>query len=187
MTAILALRSESASVTATTFLFASGTAILGRSSKCDLTVKHETISRRHAELAVMDQAISVRDLGSCNGTFIDNERIVNAILREGQFAKFGSVVFRAILVFPEDPDPGSEIETVKCSIADAPNHGANGDLSGAQRRVLAFLLEGLAEKNVASRLKISRTTVHNHIQAIYRIFNVHSRAELLIRMLAKPE
>ena len=38
----------------------------------------------------------------------------------------------------------------------------------------------VVEKRIASRLQISRCTVHNHIGAIYQAFGVHSRAELLV-------
>jgi len=52
-------------------------------------------------------------------------------------------------------------------------------LSRARKNVLELLLAGLPEKSIASRLRIIKTTVYNHVTSIDRIFGVHSRAELL--------
>ena len=56
-------------------------------------------------------------------------------------------------------------------------------LSEAQQRVFDELLSGLPEKAIARRLRLSTHTVHNHIRAIFRHYEVHSRAELLARHL----
>jgi DNA-binding CsgD family transcriptional regulator len=47
--------------------------------------------------------------------------------------------------------------------------------------VLARLLEGESEKQVADRLGISPHTVNRHVQRLYRRFGVHSRGELMSR------
>jgi DNA-binding CsgD family transcriptional regulator len=55
------------------------------------------------------------------------------------------------------------------------------DLTERQRDVLQYLLQGLNEGEVAGRLHISPHTVHNHVKALYRVFDVSSRLELLSR------
>ncbi len=59
-------------------------------------------------------------------------------------------------------------------------HGAaaNG-LSPRIREVLALLMEGLSEKQVAGRLGISPHTVHDHVKRLHKHFGVSSRGELL--------
>jgi hypothetical protein len=47
--------------------------------------------------------------------------------------------------------------------------------------VLGCLLQGDAEKQIASRLGLSPHTVNRHVQRLYRRFGVHSRAELMCR------
>lgn len=54
-------------------------------------------------------------------------------------------------------------------------------LSPRLRDVLSCLLEGDTEKQAARRLGISRHTVSNHVQRLYRHFDVRSRAELMGR------
>jgi DNA-binding CsgD family transcriptional regulator len=59
-------------------------------------------------------------------------------------------------------------------------------LSGRENEVLARLLAGDSEKQVATRLGISPHTVHGHVKMLYRHFNVSSRAELLARFINQP-
>jgi DNA-binding NarL/FixJ family response regulator len=49
------------------------------------------------------------------------------------------------------------------------------------RQVLRCLLEGDADKQVAARLGLSRHTVNEYVEQIYRHFGVVSRPELLAR------
>jgi DNA-binding CsgD family transcriptional regulator len=52
-------------------------------------------------------------------------------------------------------------------------------LTEAQRRVYDLLIDGCSEKEIATQLHLSPNTVHSHIQAIYAIFDVHSKARLI--------
>jgi hypothetical protein len=49
--------------------------LLGRSNKCDLVINHPSVSRRHVLLSVDEAGMRVTDLGSTNGTFIDDIRV----------------------------------------------------------------------------------------------------------------
>ncbi len=54
-----------------------------------------------------------------------------------------------------------------------------GRLTPRQREVLDYLLDGDSEKRIAYALDLSRATVHEYVTAVYRHFEVSSRAELL--------
>ncbi|XP_031347312.1 nibrin isoform X2 [Photinus pyralis] len=60
---------------------------------CDLLiVRDESISRRHAELVVTNDKVSIMDVGSRYGTFINNTKLtINAssVLQDGATVKFG--------------------------------------------------------------------------------------------------
>ena len=163
------------------FFLSTGTFVLGRSSTCHFVVKDDTVSRRHGEIIVADGCLSVRDLDSRNGTYVDERRVEKSIVQNGQRLRFGSVPFLLVNAARSDDDSSSETDTKKCGkAAPAVETGlVNADFSKAQYRVLNLLLGGLAEKQIARRLRISKHTVHNHIQAIHRILKVHSRTELL--------
>jgi DNA-binding CsgD family transcriptional regulator len=59
-------------------------------------------------------------------------------------------------------------------------------LSPRLRQTLDCLQRGDSEKQVASRLGLSRPTVHQYVMALYRHFGVGSRAELLAYFLRIP-
>lgn len=187
MLPVFALHGESPVVSAVLFKLALPESTIGRSSTCDLVVRDGTVSRRHAQLLVADGIASVADLESSNGTFLNEVRTSRAQLHNGDRLRFGSVAFRVAAASKEwrcDPDDSG-------SATDRGDGGPQGaenclhKLSPAQRRVVKLLLKGMPEKHVAARLHLSITTVHNHIQAAYRILDVHSRSELLVLLLEK--
>lgn len=85
------------------------TVSIGRGEDCDLRVPLLSVSRRHCELTVTDQEIKVRDLGSSNGTYLNNNRISEEIvLKAGDRLAVGPVVFTVQI----DGEP-EEIQLVK--------------------------------------------------------------------------
>jgi len=72
-----------------------GALILGRSSSCDLRLPHASISRRHARLTRRGERLFLEDLGSQNGTFLDDERLAGPHeLQVGQRIHIGPAVLR---------------------------------------------------------------------------------------------
>jgi pSer/pThr/pTyr-binding forkhead associated (FHA) protein len=161
-------------------MLAEGTFVLGRSSKCHFVVKHDVISRRHAEITVTKDHVDVVDLGSRNGTFIGKDRVSQGAIVIGQRVRFGTISFLLAAAKTESSEVDSEVETAPGSELPA---ALGLELSKAQCRVLNLLMQGLPEKKIAAQLHLSSTTIHNHTQAIYRAFKVHSRAELLVCIL----
>jgi DNA-binding CsgD family transcriptional regulator len=58
-------------------------------------------------------------------------------------------------------------------------------LSPRLRQTLARLIEGDSEKQVAARLGLSPSTVHEYVTTLYRRFGVRSRGELLAHVLRR--
>jgi DNA-binding CsgD family transcriptional regulator len=59
------------------------------------------------------------------------------------------------------------------------------DLSPRARQVLACLLEGDGDKQIAARLSLSTYTVNQYTKVIYKHFGVMSRSELLARWVRR--
>ncbi|MCL2011954.1 MAG: FHA domain-containing protein [Cystobacterineae bacterium] len=59
------------------FQIVQGSCITGRASNVDLCLKHPSVSRRHAQLKRLGDHLYVRDLGSQNGTYVNQQRIVS--------------------------------------------------------------------------------------------------------------
>lgn len=158
---------------------------LGRSTSCDFVILDSSVSRRHALLRIDASKIRIDDLGSRNGTFVGNERIADGCVGAGEEVRFGNIRF---LVGNPNTDEDDETD----DLAGRSQRDGRKDPflvkgSDAQRRVLKHLLDGLQEKAIARLLGLSSHTVHQHTQAIYRIFGVHSRAKLLAKFITLKE
>jgi pSer/pThr/pTyr-binding forkhead associated (FHA) protein len=68
-----------------------GVTRIGRSPKNDFQLEHPTVSAFHCELVLANDELTVRDLGSTNGTFINDEQIEQAKLSEGQNLRVGDI------------------------------------------------------------------------------------------------
>lgn len=63
--------------------------IAGRVAECDVVLTEGHPSRRHARFVVIDDEVSLEDLGSANGTFVNDQRIESAVtLRTGDVIRF---------------------------------------------------------------------------------------------------
>jgi diguanylate cyclase (GGDEF)-like protein len=70
--------------------------VVGRSPETHLRLDEPGISREHAELTVDGGRVTVRDLGSTNGTFLNGERVEKRELRSGDKLSIGG---STLLVF----------------------------------------------------------------------------------------
>lgn len=80
--------------------------IIGRKEDCDLRIPLSEVSRQHAVLMVDDDTLTLRDLGSSNGTYVNNQRITEQELDPGDHIVIGPVVFTVqIDGIPKDVRP----------------------------------------------------------------------------------
>lgn len=71
-----------------------GEVLIGRSSQAQIQIDHESVSRRHAQVAIGDQEAVVRDLGSTNGTYVNDEPVTERVLRDGDLIKVGRTILK---------------------------------------------------------------------------------------------
>jgi adenylate cyclase len=79
--------------------------VVGRAPTSDIPVIDPTISRRHAEVHCTEAGVSVRDLGSSNGTFLNGSRVDSANVSAADTVTFGKVAFRLHVAEPTPPRP----------------------------------------------------------------------------------
>jgi two-component system cell cycle response regulator len=70
------------------------TIIIGRSSKCDIQVDQESVSRNHAKLINNGEEVMLCDMGSTNGTYINDELVQERSLNDGNLIKIGRTIFK---------------------------------------------------------------------------------------------
>jgi len=83
--------------------------VIGRSSELDMVLVEEMVSRRHARIAVEEGEITIEDLGSTNGTFVNGEKIQKGALREGDRILIGTSILK-VVVTTGDPAPRHSFE-----------------------------------------------------------------------------
>lgn len=78
---------------------------IGRAAENDFPIHHSSISARHCEVTVTDAGVTLRDLGSANGTFVERVPVTEFQLHHRHRVQLGSVelVFESIGL-PDLPD-----------------------------------------------------------------------------------
>jgi predicted component of type VI protein secretion system len=85
---------------------------IGRGRGTSVILPHPLVSRQHCELYEADGQLMVRDLGSLNGTFVNNQRVTDSLLAPGELLTVGTVTFRAVYEI-EGALPPSQASTLK--------------------------------------------------------------------------
>ena len=73
-----------------------GSMVIGRQADSDIPVPAEEISRHHARLQVTADGVLVEDMNSANGTFINDKRIQNGLLKPGEELRLDTVRFMLV-------------------------------------------------------------------------------------------
>lgn len=71
------------------FSLTSSDSFIGRHPDSTICLDDVTVSRRHAHVERAGDAVVLRDLGSLNGTYVNQERIEEAVLSHGDEVQIG--------------------------------------------------------------------------------------------------
>src|SRR5436190_1857376 len=91
---------------------------IGRAPANDVTIEDGSVSGSHCQLIVSDDAVRLRDIGSTNGTFVNDTPVSETELAPGQRIQLG----RVQLMFAADdpPSSGSQLQTAPVAAAAVP-------------------------------------------------------------------
>ncbi|MBZ4418223.1 FHA domain-containing protein [Myxococcus sp. RHSTA-1-4] len=70
--------------------------VIGRSSELDMVLVEDMVSRKHAKIVFSDGKITIEDLGSTNGTFVNGEKVKQARLKEGDRILIGTSILKLV-------------------------------------------------------------------------------------------
>jgi diguanylate cyclase (GGDEF)-like protein len=77
------------------FTLDNGLLAIGRAPECELQIDNPAISRRHAELEVSEERVTLRDLGSVNGSFVNDRRLRGpVVLKDGDLLRLGKELLK---------------------------------------------------------------------------------------------
>ena len=142
--------------------------LIGRAKECALRAGSEAISRRHCAIIRREAAYTVRDLGSRNGTHVNDEKITAEVpLKDGDELRVGPLKFRVAaaesndassatapaLAAPKTDKPRKQ-PPVK-NVADVVERTISNSDSASEEDVSRWLLD--LQSDVADTLKETRS------------------------------
>src|SRR3982751_1001785 len=72
--------------------------IVGRSSELDMVLVEDMVSRKHAKITTDEHVVTIQDLGSTNGTFVNGEKVRKADLKDGDRILIGTSIIKIVFV-----------------------------------------------------------------------------------------
>jgi adenylate cyclase len=134
------------------FVLPAGRVVLGRALDNAICVNDKSLSRRHAELVSDEERITIGDLGSKNGTYVNGARLRRPVaLHDGDHVRCGEVVFeyrveRKHTARPLQPetvcDPAGELTAFRelpLAVVTSRFQEAGGESERLQRRLEILL------------------------------------------------
>lgn len=142
----------------TTFPLDSDEISIGRESANRVSLNHSSISRRHCIISRADQDFTVRDLGSFNGTFVNEIPVTEQKLSPGDRLRVGNIQ----LLFVTEPTEidGLSSGSVRLSDADLLTDSsrevpAGSLLQQTEQNVVQFAQHERVARDLAALLKIA--------------------------------
>ncbi len=105
--------------------------VIGRAAGCDFRLQDASVSRRHLELVLGDGGVLLRDLGSGNGTKVNDEKVAEHRLEDGDEISIGKTRFRfvdelaALRKRNEEAEAAAKAEAEAAAAEASPEEGAD--------------------------------------------------------------
>lgn len=114
-----------------------GRIVVGRDPSCEISHDDSLLSRRHAEFVTEGDLVTVRDLGSRNGVFVNGVRVVDRVLAPDDIVQIGPLRGRYAMIEVPAQDPAE----------------LDGDRTGVIRQVFAGgVLDSVDDDEDATRM-----------------------------------
>ena len=83
--------------------------LIGREQDCQLRPNSDLVSRHHCMFTLDDYTLRLRDLGSTNGTLVNNELLEGqVVLKNGDQVRVGNLEFEVVMPEETDAVPGDK-------------------------------------------------------------------------------
>lgn len=71
--------------------------VIGRATESDFQIPLPQVSRAHCQISIREDHVSVRDMGSSNGTFVNGQRVQESDLEAGDKLVIGPITFTIVI------------------------------------------------------------------------------------------
>jgi pSer/pThr/pTyr-binding forkhead associated (FHA) protein len=106
-----------------------GSMTIGRNHDCAISIATDEISRHHAKLQVTPSGVMVEDLGSANGTFVNNQRVHgSAMMKANDELRLDTIRFLLVSPTAEAQAHAQASAATQQAAAAAPAKGGSGAL-----------------------------------------------------------
>ena len=92
--------------------------IIGRSSDLDMVLVEDMVSRKHAKITTDDAVVTIQDLGSTNGTFVNGEKVRKAELKDGDRILIGTSIIKMVFVEGDATNNALNVERDRGALED---------------------------------------------------------------------
>jgi pSer/pThr/pTyr-binding forkhead associated (FHA) protein len=75
--------------------------VIGRSSELDMVLVEDMVSRKHAKIVTDDRTVTIHDLGSTNGTFVNGEKVRVSEIKDGDRILIGTSIIKLVAMAGE--------------------------------------------------------------------------------------
>lgn len=131
--------------------------VVGRGTDADLMLLEGIVSRHHARFTLFDGVLTVEDLGSTNGSFVNGDRVRQRRLEQGDRVLIGTSILKVVW---SDAPAGTEPELPVGLIGpggDAPTAASGRKMTGQLEEVgVPDLLEMLLSSELSGVLVLRR-------------------------------
>jgi two-component system, cell cycle response regulator len=118
--------------------------LIGRGEDCEIRIQDHSVSRKHARIDPSPEGVALTDVGSTNGTFVNDVMIRgSAALHDGDYIRVGNCIYRFLVGGNVENEYHEEI--YRLTIIDALTQTHN------QRFMLEFLDRELVRSNRHAR------------------------------------
>lgn len=159
--------------------------VIGREQVVDLYLDDVQVSRRHAVVRSEGLQLSIEDLASRNGTWLNHERCVGVSpLRLGDVLSIGPF---ELTLLRSSPRLAEATEPVTHAMPSPSMRVAEtvsvvqplSVLSPREREIFAWLARGSLQREIAEHFGVSIKTIETHRTRIGQKLGLRSRAQLL--------
>ena len=162
---------------------------IGRDAANDIVLIDSEVSRRHATLTRSEGGFILEDNGSTNGTFINDQRLIGAYpLSSGDLLGLGETVTLSYELAQAIHLPFAEVltrttEKTKRRPRQKTSDPVVYDLTMREAEVLALIVQGMRNQEIATRLNISLATTKSHVKNILSKLGLDSRSQVIAMAL----